>query len=283
MVLPLDHVVINGHYAIEKAADTLLALGFTLTPQGRHSMGSLNHLIVLEDNYLELIGLPQDGGPVRQEILDSPIGIDGLVFRAPDAVQLHQALVARGEPVTPVQSFSRPLTLAGETREAGFRAVRYKPGHFKAGRVYFCQHLTPELIWRPEWQHHANSVWRITGVVIVSAQPHADAQRYAAAANAPATRLDGDLYEVAGKSWRLSLLSPERYAARYGALGCSGQGRDAFFGAIELDASDARALARALAAPGPDVDTQLADDRCLVRLKEFNTLLDIHIHAARNI
>lgn len=282
-MLPLDHVVINSHFEIGKAAALLQALGFTLTPQGRHSMGSLNHLVILQDNYLELIGLPQDGGPIRQEILDNPIGTDGLVFHARDAQQLHQALVARGEPVAAVQSFSRPLDLGNERREAAFRAVRYKPGHFTAGRVYFCEHLTPELIWRREWQQHRNSVQRITGVVIVASRPEADARRYAAAADGHVTQLESDHYQVKGESYRLCILGAERYLARYGALACDAGGRDSFFGAIELAAGDARTLAQALDAPGPGVAIEQADGHWRVRLKDFNTLLDMHIHASRSI
>lgn len=57
----LDHVVINVHFAMGLAEPLFEALGFTLTPRGYHSLGSINHLIVFGSDYLELIGLPESG------------------------------------------------------------------------------------------------------------------------------------------------------------------------------------------------------------------------------
>ena len=81
----LDHAVINVHFAMDLAEPLYTALGFTLTPRGYHSLGSINHLMVFDSDYLELSGLPGSGGNERPEILSSPIGIDGLVFKTSDA------------------------------------------------------------------------------------------------------------------------------------------------------------------------------------------------------
>ena len=40
----LDHVVVNVHDRIDAAAETYRRLGFTLTPRGYHTLGSMNHL-----------------------------------------------------------------------------------------------------------------------------------------------------------------------------------------------------------------------------------------------
>ena len=39
------------------------------------------------------------------------------------------------------------------------------------GRVYFCEHLTPDLVWRAEWQAHSNGARAITRVVVATADP----------------------------------------------------------------------------------------------------------------
>jgi hypothetical protein len=39
------------------------------------------------------------------------------------------------------------------------------------GRVYFCQHFTPELVWRPEWQSHPNGALALTRVVLAVSDP----------------------------------------------------------------------------------------------------------------
>ena len=111
--LPIDHLVINVHRNLPAAKGLFERLGFTLTPMGRHTMGSINHLLVFGDDYIEVIGLPADGAVGRSELLDGPIGMDGLVFKTDDADKTHARLAAAREPLLPVQSFSRPVELDG--------------------------------------------------------------------------------------------------------------------------------------------------------------------------
>ena len=42
----LDHAVINVHMAMDKAESCFQELGFTVTPRGYHSLGSINHLMI---------------------------------------------------------------------------------------------------------------------------------------------------------------------------------------------------------------------------------------------
>src|ERR1700726_3578760 len=84
MTFPLDHVVINVLFDMDRAAALMSQLGFTLTPRGFHSLGSINHLMVFESHYLELIGLPSGTDVLRRDLLESPRGLNGLVFRAGD-------------------------------------------------------------------------------------------------------------------------------------------------------------------------------------------------------
>ena len=77
----------------------------------------------------------------------------------------------------PPHAFSRPVDLPGGKVEATFRTVTVRQDVFPAGQVYFCEHGTPELVWRPEWQTHANGTTQITEIVIVSTDPAAEAAR----------------------------------------------------------------------------------------------------------
>jgi|GEM_PF-46339 len=285
LALPLDHLVINTRFELPAAAGLFEALGFTLTPQGRHTLGSINHLMVFERDYLELIGLPTDGGLVRQEVLDSDVGIDGLVYQPESAERIHAALTAAGTPVTPVQTFSRPVELDGTRQDATFRTVRHPADTFEAGRVYYCQHLTPELVWRAPWQVHANGVHALTALVLVSARPEQDAHAYAQAAfgRVQATH---EGWTVAGANFRVDIVAPSVYAARYGDLASDSGGRDSFFGAIVLstrrpdsllrhvDALGDRVRARAYDSAGvmQNSDSRLAG--LAVALPGINALLD---------
>ena len=192
----LDHVVINTLTQMDAAADLFAALGFQLTPRGHHSLGSLNHLMMTEGAYLELVGVPETGLQ-RQDVLDSPRGLNGLVLKTGDADATRARLAAEGfAPQGPV-AFSRPVTLDGATQEARFRTVRFPPDTFPGGRVYFCQHLTPELVWRPEWLVHPNGFCGIDRFCIEDPEPEAQARRLACAF--------GVTVEPDGAIWRVPL------------------------------------------------------------------------------
>src|SRR5215469_1694663 len=151
----LDHVVIDVRDRIDDAMRCFTALGFQLTPRGHHTLGSANHLAIFATDYLELLGFGEDGA-TRTEIARFPAGLNGLVFKTTDADLVHRRAEAAGLPMLTVQAFSRPVALGGVTRDARFRTTRLDPDKITVGRVYFCEHLTPDLVSRPEWQSHPN-------------------------------------------------------------------------------------------------------------------------------
>ena len=62
-----DHVVINVLFDMDRAAALMSQLGFSLTPRGYHSLGSINHLAMFDDDYLELVGLPSGTDVLRKD------------------------------------------------------------------------------------------------------------------------------------------------------------------------------------------------------------------------
>src|SRR5580704_3387707 len=101
----LDHVVIDVRDRIDEAMRCFQSLGFQLTPRGRHTLGSVNHLAMFATDYLELLGFAGDGA-IRPEIMRFPVGLNGLVFTTADADSVHAQAAAAGLPILPVQSFS---------------------------------------------------------------------------------------------------------------------------------------------------------------------------------
>jgi Glyoxalase-like domain len=166
----LDHVVIDVRDRLDDAMRCFSALGFQLTPRGRHTLGSANHLAMFATDYFELLGFGEDGA-TRTEIARFPAGLNGLVFKTTDADLVHRHAAKAGLPVLPVRSFSRPVTLDGATRDARFRTTRLDADKIAMGRVYFCEHLTPDLVWRAEWQAHPNGSREIGRVVVATADP----------------------------------------------------------------------------------------------------------------
>ena len=201
----LDHVVVNVLHAMEAAAETFAALGFRLTPRGHHSLGSINHLMMTPGPYLELVGVPETGLQ-RRDVLDSPVGLNGLVVASGDADATFAQLKRTGLPVEAPVAFSRPVTVAGRTEEARFRTVRFPAALFPAGRIYHCEHLTPDLVWRPDWFRHPNGFSGIDRVVVTSPDPAAEAARYAAACNAVAAP-DMDGWSIRLGDFRLHVVA----------------------------------------------------------------------------
>jgi hypothetical protein len=273
MTFALDHVVINVLFDMDRAAAAMSQLGFTLTPRGFHSLGSINHLMVFENHYLELIGLPPGTDVLRKDVLESPRGLNGLVFKADDIDVCLGELRGSGVAMLEPQSFSRPVTIDGVEHLARFRTARTAPELFAAGRVYYCQHFTPELVWHRPWMSHANGCRSLSELVIVSSAIEADVPRYAKAAQAPAERQGEDWTIALSGGFRLTLISPARYRERYGERCVEPDGRESFFGAIVFDAPEPGRV-RDLASSISDTRVEVSENSFAVLIPLLNTLLE---------
>jgi len=273
MTFALDHVVINVLFGMDRAAALMSQLGFTVTPRGYHSLGSINHLVMFEHHYLELIGLPSGTDVLRQDLLESPLGLDGLVFKADDIDKCQHTLRDSGLAMLEPRSFSRPVTIDGVEHLARFRTVRTAPELFEAGRVYYCQHDTPELVWHRPWMSHANGVRGLSELVIVTSNIEVDAPRYAKAAQTPSERRGDDWRIVLSHGFRITLISPARYRERYGEQCVEANGRQSFFGAIVFDAPDLARI-RDLASSIADVRVGMGKNALTLLIPSLNTLLE---------
>jgi hypothetical protein len=242
----LDHIVIDVRDEIDRAAERFRGLGFQLTPRGQHTLGSQNHLAMFATDYLELLGFGT-GGTARAEIQSFPAGLNGLVFKAEDADEIYRHAVAAGLAMLPVQAFSRPVTLAGATRDARFRTARLDPAGVPMGRVYFCEHLTPELVWRAEWQAHPNGAEAIARVVVATPEPERSAALFEALFGGPAVTAAAGRVTVAAGTARVELVTPAAVAAEFGDAAARPLGRREYLAAAEFRVGSLPQTARALA------------------------------------
>lgn len=170
----IDHVVITVSDQLDQANYQYQKLGFTTTPRGHHSLGTSNNLAIFTTTYLELLGFkPQNAGKVDKSWCFDD-GLTGLVFKTKDANKLYQQLVSQGIKVEGdgPKSFFRPVELNDGTKpEARFKTVRLDPSYTPNGQIFFCDQLTPELVWRKEWQTHPNGVININQVIIEAQKP----------------------------------------------------------------------------------------------------------------
>ena len=243
----LDHVVINVRDRIDAGEETFRRLGFTLTPRGYHTLGSMNHLAMFGTEYLELIAAPA-GETRRQEILTSPEGLNGLVFGTEDSDRTYAALHAAGVPIDPPRQFSRPVELPGGARDATFRTVTLTAGTVSAGRLYFCHHLTRDLVWRDEWRHHANGVIGISRAVIAARDPVPFGSLFARMFGAGAVRDTAEGCTLAVGLSRFDVIAPAALPRLFGEAAPDGAGRTQFMAALSLRTRSLEHTAQALAA-----------------------------------
>ncbi len=271
----LDHVVINVRDRIEAGAEAFRRLGFTLTPRGYHTLGSMNHLAMFGTEYLELIAAPANETR-RQEILTSPEGLNGLVFGTDDSNRTYAALRAAGVPVDPPRQFSRPVELPGGARDATFRTVSVSQGTVSAGRIYFCHHLTRDLVWRDEWRHHANGVIGVSRAVIAAQNPASIGSVFARMFGSDAVRETPDGCSLAVGLSRFDVVSPDALKSEFGDARAHGAGRTEFMAVLSLRTRSLRSVESALEAGGVSDVQQFASRIVVPASLAFGATLEFH-------
>jgi hypothetical protein len=245
----LDHVVVNARDRIDDAADTYRRLGFTLTPRGYHTLGSMNHLAMFGTDYLELIAA-KPGDDSRPEIMGAPFGLDGLVFGTEDAAETHRALLGNGVSIDGPQQFSRPVQIGDVTRDAVFRTTRLPRTATPAGRLYFCQHLTRDAVWRDEWRHHANGAVGIARAVIAAEDPRVLGGLFARMFGAPAVRPTDDGCSLILGLSRFDVVTPTALWEMFGGAAPDSRGRRDYMAALTIRTLSLDAVETVLEAGG---------------------------------
>ena len=253
MTLPIpliDHVIVNARDGLDDCAALWTRLGFQLTPRGHHTLGSSNNLAVLGTDYIELLGV-MPGAAGRTDVTDWPAGLNGLVFKTNDSDELYDTLSEAGAPVLPPQAFSRPVDLGGDrARDAAFRTVRLEPDASPAGRLFFCHHLTPELVWYDPWRRHPNGAVGLAGMVIAAADPGAYAALFALLFDEAAVRATAHGAVLSAGLATVEVTTPEAAAMRFGDAAPALEGRPAAMAALLVRTASLRLTRAALEAGG---------------------------------
>lgn len=180
-LLGIDHVVVLTH-DLERARDTYARLGFTLTPRGHHTLGSQNHCIMFGRDYVELMAVPK-AHPALQyftDFLAKGEGLAAIALATDDADAAHAGLAGAAIAADPPLDLSRPVELADGTHDAAFRIVQLPVAQTPGCRMFLCQHFTPEVVWRSEYQRHAVGATEIAALAVIADAPHETAASYAA-------------------------------------------------------------------------------------------------------
>ncbi|MHB2266101.1 VOC family protein [Aliihoeflea sp. PC F10.4] len=160
LLLPIDHFVVLVN-DLEVARQSFVEAGFTATAITRHSaaMGTANSCIMLQDNYIELMGMVADT-PANEgwrALLAAGPGLKGIALASDDIDVTSKRLSDKGIVTESPRHFSRE-TAEGELR---FSVIRLPRDLTPGLQCIYCRHHTPELLWTPQTMRHANGATRI--------------------------------------------------------------------------------------------------------------------------
>ncbi len=195
----IDHVVVVVH-DLDHARDTYARMGFTLTPRGHHTLGSQNHCIMFGSDYIELLAMTKTHPSMQyfSDFLARGDGMAAIALATDDAAAVQRGLAGDGlQPDAPIE-FSRPVELPGGTRDAKFRVVQMPPALTAGARVFFCQHFTRDVVWRPDCLEHPLGVTGLAAVAIVADDPAVAARSYARIFDEPAHPIEEGLLVKTG-------------------------------------------------------------------------------------
>lgn len=222
-VLGLDHIVIAVS-DLAVSAERWQALGFTVSPRGLHSayLGTANHTIMFEDDYIELLGVlaaTEFNEPTRA-FLARGAGLERLAMRSDDAEAGLAALKRDGlDGSTGPFEFRRPVELDdGSTGEAGFRIFQWPLEPAPGGaRLFACQHLTRETVWLPSLVEHRNGARALKRIEIVVADPRTEAELCARLLSLSVSERDGAFtVTMQPRGADLVFVDAARFAQRWG-------------------------------------------------------------------
>ena len=176
--LYLDHL---AHFVpdLDAAARLLEKLGLAATPESAHRVkgrpaGTSNRCVMLEQGYLEILCPKLDTAHAQRvrKLMARYDGVHLACFGTPDAAFEHQRLAAHGFEPEPLVDLGRSLDSGEQLR---FRVVYVAPGKMPEGRVQYCEHLTPEHLWKPQYVNRLS----LEEVFIVAENPAETAARWA--------------------------------------------------------------------------------------------------------
>jgi catechol 2,3-dioxygenase-like lactoylglutathione lyase family enzyme len=172
----IDHVVL-GVRSLAEAQTRWQRLGFTLSPRGRHiGQDTANYCLMFAGDYVELLGRAEPaGGPAASAgmlgldaFLQVREGLMAAAFAPADGAERARAgLLRRGLHPSEPRPLARAIELAEGAVTPRFFLVSLPPEETPGLASFLCEHLTPELMRRPEWLRHPNGAVGLAGIHVL--------------------------------------------------------------------------------------------------------------------
>lgn len=220
----LDHPVIAAR-DLDAARITYERLGFTVPPRGSHvEWGTGNLCIMFPDDYIEIRGIV-DASRFTMN-LDKHLdqygeGLMGVAFRTDDVQTSYEDMVRHGVRVSEPRRLTRNFEHPEGWTQPSFELCVPEPDDIEGlMHVVVLQHLTPDLIRRPDFLSHPNGCIGVNSVcgIIYDAEPVAEKLSLLLGAESVQRTSDGVRLAVP-TGQQVDLLLPHAYRARFGDTG----------------------------------------------------------------
>ncbi|MFZ5693384.1 MAG: VOC family protein [Pseudomonadota bacterium] len=178
----LDHIV-HAVRDLDAGAALYRRLGFTVGARNRHPWGTHNHIVQLPGFFVEVLTMAEpsklgdDGfstlfGDYNRRFLEAGEGFSLLILESTNAADDARAFADAGIAASDVMRFERAGTRPdGSPMTVAFSLAFARDARAPAHNFAVCQQHYPENFWNPAWQHHANAVTGVGGVVMVADNP----------------------------------------------------------------------------------------------------------------
>ena len=209
MAFPIDHLF-TVTTDREAARTALAGMGFQLTERGEHpGRGTSNHLMFFGRCYWELLAIDQEGP--ASTLLGKATTLMGCALRTGDAARDAATAARLGAAAGATEPVTRPVRVDGQWHTARFTIAPLAPAAPADVYFFFCQHLTPELVWPHEPVVHANGAFRLKALYAVGPSG-SSAER----------SLRVLLGSGGGEEPQIEYLSADTYRSRFGMQSTSG-------------------------------------------------------------
>jgi Glyoxalase-like domain len=205
-------------------------LGFSFAPlseprivleEGREpeTLGVGNRHAIFQDNYLEILAVTdaerwatisteQRGSYDVSRPLARYEGFHVMHFGTDDLDAVHRRLMADGVACSDIHPFQRMVETTDGPQMMRARSIGFPSGANPEGLIQIAQHLTPELVLQPRYQHHPNGATRLTEITVCVEDPGEVADKYRRYTGHAVEKL-ANLYTVNLGRSRVRITSPD--------------------------------------------------------------------------
>ncbi|MHA7772894.1 VOC family protein [Roseibium sp. M-1] len=223
MLRGLDHLVVAVK-DLEAAGEAWRALGFTVTPENRHSWGTANRLVQLDGFFVEILTVADPAliveptgsafsfGAFNRDFLAEREGASMLVLDSTDAGRDREDFRKAGLAIFDPFSFERVANLAdGSKVKVAFDLTFASDPHAPGIGYFTCHNRYPENFWKEAFQTHGNGAVSVKGIYLLANDPsdhHEFLGAFAGQREMRATSLGLELQTARGQ---ISVLTPSAY------------------------------------------------------------------------